>query len=63
MISPSARLARQPKFSTWYSATLSSLKAVSQLLWPVNDREVWFSLEENHEKAYRFPDFLERGTS
>jgi hypothetical protein len=23
---------------------------------------VWFSLEENHEKAYRFPDFL-RGTS
>jgi predicted NUDIX family NTP pyrophosphohydrolase len=38
-------------------------RAVSQLLWPDRDREVWFSLEENHEKAYRFPDFLQRGTS
>jgi hypothetical protein len=37
-------------------------RAVSQLLWPDKDREVWFSLEENHEKAYRFPDFLQRGT-
>ena len=37
-------------------------KAVSQLLWPGKDREVWFSLEENHEEAYRFPDFLQRGT-
>jgi hypothetical protein len=27
------------------------------------DREVWFSLGENHEKVYRFPDFLQRGTS
>ena len=25
MASPSARLARQPKFSTWYSATLLSV--------------------------------------
>jgi hypothetical protein len=24
---------------------------------------VWFSWEENHEEAYRFPDFLQRGTS
>jgi hypothetical protein len=24
--------------------------AVSQLLWPDKDREVWFSLGENHEK-------------
>jgi hypothetical protein len=31
-----------------------SLRAVSQLLWSDKDREVWFSLEENHEKAYRF---------
>jgi hypothetical protein len=23
---------------------------------------VWFSLGENHEKAYRFPDFLQRST-
>jgi hypothetical protein len=23
---------------------------------------VWFSLEENHEKAYHFPDFLQRST-
>jgi hypothetical protein len=38
-------------------------KAVSQLLWSDKDREVWFSLGENHEKAYRFPDFLQRGTS
>jgi hypothetical protein len=38
-------------------------RAVSQLLWPGKDREVWFSWEENHEKAYRFPDFLQRGTS
>jgi hypothetical protein len=29
------------------------IRAVSQLLWPDKDREVWFSLEENHEKAYR----------
>ena len=31
-----------------------SIKAVSQLLWPDKDREEWFSLGENHEKAYRF---------
>jgi hypothetical protein len=30
----------------------------SQLLWPDKDREVWFSLGENHGKAYRSPDFL-----
>jgi hypothetical protein len=30
------------------------VKAVSQLLWPDKDREVWFSLEENHEKAHPF---------
>ena len=32
----------------------SSIKAVSQLLWPVKGREVWFSLGENHEKAFLF---------
>jgi hypothetical protein len=37
-----------------------SSKAVSQLLWPDKDREVWFSLGENHEKADDFPDFLQR---
>ena len=37
-------------------------KAVSQLLWTDKDREVWFSLRENHEGAYRFPDFLQRNT-
>jgi len=31
-----------------------TFKAVSQLLWPHEDREVWFSLEENHEKGLRF---------
>jgi hypothetical protein len=31
-----------------------SPRAVSQLLWPDTHREVWFSLGENHEKAYRF---------
>jgi hypothetical protein len=36
-------------------------KAVSQLLWSEKDREVWFSLKENHEKACGFPDFLQRG--
>jgi hypothetical protein len=38
------------------------LKALSQLQWPDNGREVWFSLGENHEKAGRFPDFLQRST-
>jgi hypothetical protein len=38
-------------------------RAVSQLLWTEKDREVWFSLGENHEKACRFPDFLRRSTS
>jgi hypothetical protein len=37
-------------------------RAVSQLLWPDKDREVWFCLGENHENAYRFPDFLQRST-
>jgi hypothetical protein len=37
-------------------------EAVSQLLWSDKDREVWFFLEKNHEKVYRFPDFLQRGT-
>jgi hypothetical protein len=31
-----------------------ALKAVSQLLWPFKDREVCFSLGENHDKAFRF---------
>jgi hypothetical protein len=31
-----------------------SFKAVSQLLRPDKDIEVWFSLGENHEKAYCF---------
>src|ERR1700733_10172522 len=30
------------------------LRAVSQLLWSDEEREEWFSLGENHEKAYRF---------
>jgi hypothetical protein len=38
---------------TDYCRTRGS-KAVSQLLWPDKDREVWFSLEENHEMAYPF---------
>jgi hypothetical protein len=38
------------------------LRAVSQLLWRDKDHEVWFSLRENHQKAYRFPDFLRRST-
>ena len=29
-------------------------RAVSQLLWSDKDREEWFSLRENHEKADRF---------
>jgi hypothetical protein len=33
---------------------LRGLRADSQLLWPLEDREVWFSLGENHEKAGRF---------
>jgi hypothetical protein len=37
-------------------------RAVSQLLWSDKDREEWFSLAENHENAYRFPDFLLRST-
>jgi hypothetical protein len=31
----------------------ADIRAVSQLLWPDKDGEVWFSLEENHEEAYR----------
>ena len=31
----------------------NALKAVSQLLFADKDREEWFSLGENHEKAYR----------
>jgi hypothetical protein len=31
-----------------------SFKAVSQLQWSEKDRGVWFSLEENHEKACGF---------
>jgi hypothetical protein len=33
------------------------LRAVSQLLWSDKDREVWFSLAEDHEKTYRLPGF------
>jgi hypothetical protein len=33
---------------------LRASRAVLQLLWPDKDREVWFSLGENHEKAYLF---------
>ena len=33
-------------------------RALSQLLFTEKDREVWFSLGENHEKACRSPDFL-----
>ena len=29
-------------------------EAVSRLLWSDKDREVWFFLEKNHEKVYRF---------
>jgi hypothetical protein len=31
-----------------------TVKAVSQLLWPDKDREVWFSLGENHEEGCGF---------
>ena len=41
---------------------LAYFRAVSQLLWPDKDREEWFSLGENHEKAFRFPGFPARGT-
>jgi hypothetical protein len=41
---------------------VAGIRAVSQLPWPDKDREVWFSLGENHEKAYRLPDFLRRST-
>jgi hypothetical protein len=34
-------------------ARLLRSKAVSQLLWSDKDREEWFSLGENHEKASR----------
>jgi hypothetical protein len=34
-------------------ASRKPFKGVSQLRWPDKDREVWFSLGENHEKAYR----------
>jgi polygalacturonase len=37
-------------------------RAVSQLLWTEKDREVWFSLGENHDKACHSPDFLRRNT-
>jgi hypothetical protein len=33
------------------------IRAVSQLLWPDKDREVWFSLVENHEKGRSLPGF------
>src|SRR5271155_5366987 len=33
-------------------------RAVSQSLWSEKDREEWFSLGENHDKACRSPDFL-----
>jgi hypothetical protein len=39
------------------------MRAVLQLLWTNKDREVRFSLEENHEKACRFPDPLQRGAN
>jgi hypothetical protein len=44
------------------SVCKSAFKAVSQLLWSDKDREEWFSLGENHEKACRSPDFLPRNT-
>jgi hypothetical protein len=46
----------------FHCISFSTIRAVSQLLWPDEDREVWFSLGENHEKAHRFPDFLQRST-
>ena len=36
--------------------------ALSQLLWRDQGREVWLSLGENHVKACRLPDFLQRST-
>src|SRR5271156_4974251 len=30
------------------------IRAVSQLLWSVKSREVWFSLRENHVNAFSF---------
>jgi hypothetical protein len=42
-------------FTTARSTTPSGwVRAVSQLLWSGKDREEWFSLRENHDKAYRF---------
>jgi len=35
-------------------ARVCRLKPVSQVLWSDKDREVWFSLGENHEEACRF---------
>jgi hypothetical protein len=46
-----------------FAIVAASIRAVSQLRWPDKYGEVWFSWEENHEEAYRFPDFLQRGTS
>jgi hypothetical protein len=34
-------------------STSAATRAVSQLLWSQKVREEWFSLEENHDKAYR----------
>src|SRR3984957_5181120 len=44
------------------STRTSYFKAVSQSSWRDKDREEWFSLRENHDEAYRSPDFLQRGT-
>jgi hypothetical protein len=41
---------------------VNCIRAVSQLLWSLEDREVWFSLRENHERVYRLPYFLPRST-
>jgi hypothetical protein len=36
------------------SGTCPQYRVVSQLLWAHEDREVWFSLGENHEKGFGF---------
>jgi len=38
----------------WITGWSTGTRAVSQLLWTEKDREVWFSLGENHGKACCF---------
>jgi hypothetical protein len=44
----------KPSASAMATAAWLRFRQFSQLLWPDKNREVWFSLGENHEKANRF---------